>query len=62
MTTRLEDVQRDLTQLMDYNTILVGHSLECDLKVLKVRPRPALPLLFTPGAHQPRSCSSSTPA
>lgn len=34
--TRLVDVQRDLTQLMDYNTILVGHSLECDLKVLKV--------------------------
>ena len=37
VTTRLEDVQRDLTQLLDYNTILVGHSLECDLKVLKVR-------------------------
>ncbi|TNY23327.1 ribonuclease H [Rhodotorula diobovata] len=36
VTTRLEDVQRDLTQLMDYNTILVGHSLECDLKVLKL--------------------------
>ncbi|BGP05349.1 hypothetical protein JCM10049v2_001154 [Rhodotorula toruloides] len=34
--TRLVDVQRDLTQLMDYNTILVGHSLECDLKVLKL--------------------------
>lgn len=37
VTTRLEDVQKDLTQLLDYNTILVGHSLECDLKVLKVR-------------------------
>ncbi|BGP37396.1 hypothetical protein JCM10450v2_001305 [Rhodotorula kratochvilovae] len=36
VTTRLEDVQRDLTQLMDYHTILVGHSLECDLKVLKL--------------------------
>jgi RNA exonuclease 1 len=36
VTTRLEDVQKDLTQLLDYNTILVGHSLECDLKVLKV--------------------------
>ncbi|GAA5998067.1 RNA exonuclease [Rhodotorula paludigena] len=36
VTTRLEDVQRDLTQLLDYNTILVGHSLECDLKVLKL--------------------------
>lgn len=34
---RLEDVQKDLTQLLDYNTILVGHSLECDLRVLKVR-------------------------
>lgn len=29
-------MQKDLTQLLDYNTILVGHSLECDLKVLKV--------------------------
>ncbi|GAA5822345.1 hypothetical protein JCM3770_000527 [Rhodotorula araucariae] len=36
VTTRLEDVQRDLTQMMDFNTILVGHSLECDLKVLKL--------------------------
>ncbi|GAA5954462.1 hypothetical protein JCM8115_004597 [Rhodotorula mucilaginosa] len=36
VTTRLEDVQKDLTQLLDYNTILVGHSLECDLKVLKL--------------------------
>ncbi|GEM09292.1 RNA exonuclease 1 [Rhodotorula toruloides] len=36
VTTCLVDVQRELTQIMDYNTILVGHSLECDLKVLKL--------------------------
>ncbi|GAA6034983.1 hypothetical protein JCM8097_002129 [Rhodosporidiobolus ruineniae] len=36
VTTTLEDVQQDLTQLMDYNTVLIGHSLECDLRVLKL--------------------------
>ncbi|BGP53492.1 hypothetical protein JCM8202_001136 [Rhodotorula sphaerocarpa] len=36
VSMRLEDVQKDLTQLLDYNTILVGHSLECDLRVLKL--------------------------
>ncbi|GAA6006093.1 hypothetical protein JCM10207_000520 [Rhodosporidiobolus poonsookiae] len=36
VTTTLEDVQKDLTQLLDYNTILIGHSLECDLRVLKL--------------------------
>ncbi|GAA5829121.1 hypothetical protein JCM11251_004132 [Rhodosporidiobolus azoricus] len=34
--TTLEDVQKDLTQLLDYNTVLIGHSLECDLRVLKL--------------------------
>jgi len=48
VTTRLEDVQRDLTQLLDYNTILVGHSLECDLKVLKVRRSSSLSSLPLP--------------
>ncbi|GAA5948990.1 hypothetical protein JCM21900_003164 [Sporobolomyces salmonicolor] len=36
VTTRLEDIQRDLMQLIDYNTVLLGHSLECDLRVLKL--------------------------
>lgn len=36
VTTRLEDVQRRLSELIDYDTALVGHSLNCDLVVLKV--------------------------
>ncbi|BGP19018.1 hypothetical protein JCM10213_009273 [Rhodosporidiobolus nylandii] len=36
VTTTLEDVQKDITQLLDYNTVLIGHSLECDLRVLKL--------------------------
>lgn len=36
VATKLVDVQRDLAQLIDYNTILLGHSLDCDLRVLKV--------------------------
>lgn len=36
VTTRLEDVQRKLTELVDSNTILIGHSLDCDLTALKV--------------------------
>lgn len=39
VTTRLEDVQRDLTKIIDWQTILIGHSLECDLRVLKVSER-----------------------
>jgi RNA exonuclease 1 len=35
-TTTLKDVQRKLIELFDYNTILVGHSLDNDLRVLKV--------------------------
>jgi RNA exonuclease 1 len=41
VTTRLQDIQAKLATLIDYNTILLGHSLECDLRVLKVR----LPLI-----------------
>ena len=37
VTTTLEDVQKDLSELIDYQTILLGHSLESDLRVLKVR-------------------------
>ncbi|GAA6010894.1 hypothetical protein JCM11491_004588 [Sporobolomyces phaffii] len=37
VTTTLEDVQRDLSQLIDHQTILLGHSLESDLKVLKLK-------------------------
>ncbi|KAK4046506.1 para-aminobenzoate synthase, (PABA) [Microbotryomycetes sp. JL201] len=36
VTKTLEDVQRDLIDIIDYNTILIGHSLECDLRVLKL--------------------------
>ncbi|KAF9551033.1 hypothetical protein EC957_010801 [Mortierella hygrophila] len=35
VTTRLADVQKRLKELIDYDTILVGHSLENDMKVLK---------------------------
>lgn len=36
VTTTLEDVQRKLAEIIDYDTVLVGHSLNCDLVVLKV--------------------------
>lgn len=36
VTTRLADVQKKLKELIDYDTILVGHSLENDMKVLMV--------------------------
>ncbi|KAF9559475.1 hypothetical protein EC968_006612 [Mortierella alpina] len=35
VTTRLADVQRKLQELVTYDTILIGHSLENDMKVLK---------------------------
>ncbi|KAG0210732.1 hypothetical protein BGX28_009007 [Mortierella sp. GBA30] len=35
VTTRLIDVQKKLLELVTYDTILVGHSLENDMKVLK---------------------------
>ncbi|OAQ35452.1 hypothetical protein K457DRAFT_87096 [Linnemannia elongata AG-77] len=35
VTTRLADVQKKLKELIDYDTILIGHSLENDMKVLK---------------------------
>ncbi|KAF9106330.1 hypothetical protein BGX27_009205 [Mortierella sp. AM989] len=36
VTTRLADVQKKVKKLVDYNTILVGHSLENDMNVLKL--------------------------
>lgn len=45
VTTKVVDIQRKLSELMDYNTILLGHSLECDLRVLKVRTFFILPLI-----------------
>ncbi|KAL8279273.1 hypothetical protein RQP46_008310 [Phenoliferia psychrophenolica] len=36
VTTRLSDIQLALSKLVDHNTILLGHSLECDLRVLKL--------------------------
>lgn len=36
VTTTLLDVQMELAKHIDYDTVLVGHSLNCDLEVLKV--------------------------
>ena len=36
VTTTLEDVHVALTQLIDYNTILVGHSIDCDLRAMRL--------------------------
>ena len=36
VTTRLQDVQEDLLNLVQPDTILVGHSLDFDLRALKV--------------------------
>ncbi|KAF9296903.1 hypothetical protein BGZ88_011571 [Linnemannia elongata] len=36
VTTRLAEVQEKLKDFVDYNTILVGHSLENDMQVLKL--------------------------
>lgn len=36
VTTRLEDVQRDLRRILPDDAILIGHSLNCDLKALKM--------------------------
>ena len=38
VTKRLEEVQQDLQKLLPPDAILVGHSLDSDLKVMKVRP------------------------
>ena len=32
----IQDVYAKLIELIDYNTILIGHSLDCDLRALKV--------------------------
>lgn len=58
VTTRLADIQVELTKLLDHHTILLGHSLECDLRVLKVR---SLLLVPTSTDLTPRLPSSSTP-
>jgi RNA exonuclease 1 len=36
VTTKLTDIQKKLQELITYDTILVGHALENDMKVLKV--------------------------
>ncbi|KAG0144729.1 hypothetical protein CROQUDRAFT_659683 [Cronartium quercuum f. sp. fusiforme G11] len=36
VTTTLEDVQKKLINLINFDTVLVGHSLECDLRALKL--------------------------
>ena len=38
VTTKLKDVQRHLKALLPPNVMLVGHSLDLDLKALKVSP------------------------
>ncbi|CAI2166440.1 3640_t:CDS:10 [Funneliformis geosporum] len=35
VTTTIKDVQKRLLELVECDTVLVGHSLECDLKALK---------------------------
>ncbi|CAB4445946.1 unnamed protein product [Rhizophagus irregularis] len=35
VTTNINDVQNRLLELVDSDTVLIGHSLECDLKALK---------------------------
>ena len=36
VTTRLKDAQRKFLEIVDKDTILVGHALENDLKALKI--------------------------
>lgn len=36
VTTSLQDIQQRLLGIIDQDTILIGHSLECDLKTLKL--------------------------
>ncbi|MBW0493406.1 hypothetical protein O181_033121 [Austropuccinia psidii MF-1] len=36
VSTRLIDVQKKLTELIDFDTALVGHSLDCDLRAVKL--------------------------
>ena len=36
IATRLTDIQQDLSKIISKNTILIGHSLENDLRALKV--------------------------
>ena len=52
VTVTLQDVQQDLKQLLPANCILVGHSLECDLRVIKMYHPYVIDtsLLFTPNA------------
>ncbi|CAG8832662.1 8666_t:CDS:2, partial [Racocetra persica] len=35
VTVTIKDVQTQISELVDKNTVLVGHSLECDLKALR---------------------------
>ncbi|GES82746.1 ribonuclease H70 [Rhizophagus clarus] len=35
VTTNIKDVQKRLLELVDSDTVLIGHSLECDMKALK---------------------------
>ena len=53
ITTRLEDVQYHLRQLLPKDAILVGHSLENDLRVLKVRGLPAPERVFCGDVDRP---------
>lgn len=52
ISVTLEDVQKDLKQLLPANCILVGHSLDCDFKVVKLYHPYVIDtsLLFTPNA------------
>lgn len=61
VTTRLADVQVKLAEMIDYNTILLGHSLECDLRVLKVRSTSSIRVSALRPLRSSSTPSSSTP-
>lgn len=43
VTTVLEDVQKDLLEIIHSDEVLIGHSLEFDLRALKVWNRIQIP-------------------
>ncbi|CAG8797223.1 9026_t:CDS:10, partial [Gigaspora margarita] len=46
VTVTIKDVQTQISELVDKHTILVGHSLECDLKALQVSNIPSNDVYF----------------
>lgn len=58
--TSIQDVYARLIELIDYNTILIGHSLDCDLRALKVRKWSNAPSPFADLSHTDRSSLASS--